>query len=743
MKSIYALTTALSAFLLFSLEPMVTRALLPQLGGSSAVWISALAFFQLSLLLGYGYTAAIASASSRRPSLWITHLALLGVAVLVLWQPQPGSLHLGLIGSPQLRLFALLSISIGLPFVILCSTAPLLQAWYARRESTAVPYRLFALSNLASLAALLAYPTVVETHLGLTTQFLCWRIGFVFYSLLTAMLTLRVRSAAPPSSLLEPGSPAPRSGRQSRGLWLALPAVASLQLAAVTAHLTQDVASLPLLWILPLGAYLLSFVLAFEFPRLYNRTLVVRLLAVLLFALGYFLAEVGSNVPIGLGIGLFTMELLLAAWFCHAELFARRPQQAKLTTTFYLYIAAGGAAGTLMVAVLSPLITDSNLDLPFAFLLTAALLLWVTWSTGWGSRALWAAGIASGLSLLFVMRGAYAHDSLLRARNFYGSLRVKQTQTPPQAFLARTLYNGNIQHGMQWFSTAYRDVPMTYYAPDSGVGLALNHGFACNRPRRIGVIGLGTGTLAAYGHTGDNLRFYEINPLVIDVAANLFTYTRRTAAMVTVVPGDARLTLAGEPPQGFDVLAVDAFSGDSIPVHLLTREALTLYRRHLAPGGVLAVHISNQYLDLAPVLARLAEDTANDAGGPLTARQIDSAPDQARGESLASWVLLTNRASLLHTAGDRRRRPSHRHRPLGTALDRPVFQPSSDSPLVWSPRVREQALAQGADQPLNAVLPGAVAARLPAGRLLPILEAQRPQALQAGHHLLRRVHKLQ
>lgn len=649
MKLAYVATVALSAFLLFSLEPMVTRLLLPELGGSSAVWLTALAFFQLVLLLGYAYATWAGSASGAAPARWRVHLGLLALSTAtVVFAPAWHPLHAAAVaGNPQLRLFAGLATSVGLPFATLSTTSPLLQAWYARREQVAVPYRLFALSNFASLSALLAYPTLLEPYLPLDTQFLLWRCGFILYVLMDVALTLRVRSAvAAPviSSAWGDEQAATATPNITKLRWFALAAAASLQLAATTAHLTQDIASMPLLWIIPLAAYLLSFVLAFEFPRLYSRALVVRLLAVLLFALGYFLLQTGMGLPIGLSIGLFTAELFVVAWFCHAELFQLRPSQAAASTGFYLWIAAGAAAGTLVVAIVSPLVTDSNFDLPASFLLTAALLLWITWSQGWPHRLLWSTGTALGLYLLIAVHSAYAVDALFRARNFYGAIRVKQTQTPPQAYLARTLYNGNIQHGMQWFSDASHRTPLTYYAADSGVGLTLQHCCSPARPRRIGVIGLGAGTLAAYGGHGDQMVFYDINPLVVEVAQHLFTYTRDTPASVTIIPGDARLSLSSDSQQVYDVLVVDAFTGDSIPTHLLTREALALYLRHLAPGGVLAFHISNQYLDLAPVLARLAEATP---GGQahLLAREVDSGPDADRGELLASWVLLTSHAA--------------------------------------------------------------------------------------------------
>ena len=651
IKFAYGCTIALSAVLLFTVEPMVTRAILPQLGGSSTIWITALAFFQLVLLLGYTYARLLVSVSTQRPAASSAHLPLVGLAALSLFLP--ASADLGGLGirNPQMRLFLLLSVSVGLPFLCLSTTAPLLQAWYARREGTAVPYRLFALSNLASLAALLAYPTLIEPHLALNLQFAAWKTAFLVYATMITFLALRMRAAQATvhdEETVAATAKRPVTSRKVRWLWLALPAVASLQLAAITAHLTQDVASLPLLWVVPLAAYLASFVLAFELPRLYRRALVVRLLAVLLFALGYFLAQADMSLPIGLSIGLFTAELFVAAWFCHAELFALRPAHTEGSASFYLHIAAGGALGSIAVAVVSPMLTDSNFDLPVSFLVTAVLVLVVLWREGWPERLLWSTGTVLGVYLLFALHAAYAHDALFRARNFYGSLRVKQTQSPPQALLARTLYNGNIQHGMQWFSDAFHRTPLTYYAPDSGIGLALDHCCEPGRPRRIGVVGLGAGTLAAYGEPGDTIRFYEINPLVLGVAQQLFTYTRDTPAHVSLVPGDARLSLAAEPPQGFDVLAIDAFSGDSIPTHLLTREALALYRHHLAPGGILAFHISNQYLDLAPVLARLAEFTQTSSGSAMVAGEIDNAPNDARGESLASWVLLTERAGFFN-----------------------------------------------------------------------------------------------
>jgi hypothetical protein len=382
--------------------------------------------------------------------------------------------------------------------------------------------------------------------------------------------------------------------------------------------------------------YLLSFVLAFEFAGLYRRWLMMRVLAVLLASLGYLLSKTGVDVPIALSIGFFVTELLIACWFLHAELFALRPSGSRASTAFYLSIAAGGAAGTFFVAVVSPLVFRSNYDVPIAFALTAAAALAVTWANGWQQRMLWTVATLLGCALLVVLRVEYGHDALVRLRNFYGTLLVRQTHTPPQAVTARTLVNGSIQHGVQWFADDFRRVPMSYYAEDSGVGLAMR--LCCgDRPRRIGVVGLGAGTLAAYGRPGDTIEFYEINPLDEDVAREVFTYLRDSKAAVKIVTGDARVSLGHQSPQGFDVLVVDAFSGDAIPVHLLTAEAMTLYRSHLAAGGVIAFHVSNQYLDLAPVIGRLAE-----ANG-MEAQEVHTAANEERGEMQAAWVLVSAR----------------------------------------------------------------------------------------------------
>ena len=631
-RSLYGFAIFLSAFLLFLVEPMSAKQLLPALGGSSAVWLTCLVFFQLTLLLGYLYAHWLTRhAFDRRRQL--LYLALLAAAIVLLITQRLIRPDLSLGSShPVTTIFLDLTLTIGLPFLLLGSTSPLLQIWLFRKQGGHVPYRLFALSNAGSLLALIAYPTLVEPHLPLRLQRFFWAAGFMVYAALCAILSRQVPEAAQPAPQQDTAT-APVS-TATRWLWFLLPMAAAMQLSAVTSHITSNIAAIPLLWILPLAVYLITFILAFEFPRLYRRSVLVRLLVVMLASLGYAISKIDSSFPIGIAILFFLFECFVACLFCHAEAYALRPQRPSETTLFYLLVAAGGVTGTFFIGIASPLLFAANYDLSITFLVTALLALAVTWPDGWGQRLLWATGCILMLYLNFALHNAYANDALMMNRNFYGSLRVKQSVTKEGQPL-RLLLNGTIQHGTQIFSPGLTRTPTTYYARDSGIGLALANCCA-GRTRNIGVVGLGAGTLAAYGNAGDRIRFYEINPHVLPIARNLFTYLRDSQARITVTEGDARASLAHEAPQGFDVLVVDAFSGDAIPIHLLTTEALTLYRKHLAPHGILAFHVSNQYLNLAPEVAQLA------AAAHMQARLFDTPSVDSRGEFRSTWVLLTD-----------------------------------------------------------------------------------------------------
>jgi hypothetical protein len=638
IRLLFSATIFLASFLLFLVEPIAAKQLLPFLGGSAAVWITCLVFFQTALLLAYLYAHWLAR--HPRPHL---HLVLLLAAfgLAAFWAFGGIDLASGP-SHPVATVFLALGVWIGLPFLALGATSPLLQVWWSRVEQTAIPYRLFALSNLASLLALAAYPTLVEPRITLHAQRIVWFCGFAVFGILAAAVTLRMRTAAVPiAALTSAESALPASPLSHKLLWLLLPMAASMQLCAVTAHITANIAPMPLLWILPLGVYLLTIIVAFEFPRLAPRAIVTRFLAVLLGGLGYMLSNVDVTVPMRIGIAFFLIELFFACLFCHSEAYALRPVRASESTVFYLLFAAGGALGSILVGIIFPLVFSFNYDVALTFFFTAALALAATWKVHWGQRLLWSAAGIMMLVLVFWLHIAYQRGTIAAVRNFYGALRVKQDLSSFPGATVRTLSNGSIQHGTQIFgSDAMRKTPTTYYAEDSGIGLALR--YCCQgpngsaRPRSIGVIGLGAGTLAAYGKPGDRIRFYEINPAVAPIAQNAFTYMRESGAQISVIAGDGRTSLAAEPPQHFDVLVVDAFTGDAIPLHLLTAEALALYRRNLAPGGIIAYHISNQHVDLEPAIALLAQNAG------MTARSLTTPPHPEVGEFTARWMLVTD-----------------------------------------------------------------------------------------------------
>ncbi len=636
-SELFSAVTFLSAFLLFLVEPIAAKQLLPRFGGSAGVWMGCLVFFQCALLAGYGYAhwlvrTRVGVAREER-----VHPLLVGLAVVfaAVWSVRSGR-SAGVTVHPALAICGDLLLTVGLPFAVLAATSPLVQAWFSRAHGGQTRFSLFGFSNAASLLALAAYPTLIEPYLPMHAQRVAWAVGFAVFAGMALRLQRRVgrpAGAVLPEEVVLPEDVNGETPRTGRLLWLLLPMAASMQLAAVTAHLTANVAAVPLLWILPLAAYLVSLILAFQFPRVLPQWLVVRLLAVMLASLGYLLSKVDISVPIAVAVVFYLAELFLASQFCHAAAYALRPRRAGETTLFYLVFAAGGALGALLVGAVFPLVFSANYDLALSFTVTAAVAGLAVWRQGWAQRLLWVTGTALLLVLLGLQRTAYKQDTLFSERNFYGTLRVQEKATA-RGETVRVLANGTIRHGTQIFTPELVRVPTTYYAYDSGVGLAMR--FCCGgRARRVGVVGLGAGTLAAYGRAGDTFRFYDLNPAVEPVARNLFAYLRQTPAEVTVVDGDARASLLREPAQRFDVLVVDAFSGDAIPLHLLTAEAMEVYMRQLAPGGVLAFHVSNQHVDLEPAVQMLG------AHAGLEARTVQNAPQDNRGEFRATWVLLT------------------------------------------------------------------------------------------------------
>jgi SAM-dependent methyltransferase len=654
---VYAAAIFLSSSLLFLVEPMAGKRLLPLLGGSSAVWITCLVFFQSALLLGYLCAHAIATRLPRRAQLAAYGL-LLAVSLVQIagtLDPHP---HASTV-RPVFSVLWILTSLIGLPFLALSATNPLLQAWFASggRDgggSAAPPYRLFALSNFGSLLALLTYPLFVEPNFSLRTQTLAWSIGFLGFVLVCgviianrrnvpnvreqetdqlAALSAAASAAAPVSTAVPSVMPDSPPSPGERTLWLLMAACGSLLLSAVTSHLSQNIAAIPLLWILPLTIYLLTFVLAFSGRKIYSRRLMMGLLPSALGGVGYLIVDTTKDVPIVISIPLFCLTLFIGAFFCHGELYLRRPA-ARYLTQYYLLIAAGGALGSMFVGVLAPLVFSGSYEMAWGLVYTAALAAAVMWKENIAWRVFWPAAAAALLAVVILQERADSNNAIVQVRSFYGTLRVTEESTE-DAGTVRTLIHGTIQHGTQFTANEeLRRNPTTYYSRNSGVGLALD--LCCKgRARRVADIGLGTGTLAAYGEPGDVFRFYEIDPRVEIIAKNVFTYLRESRATIEIAHGDARLSMEAEPPENYDVIAVDAFSGDAIPVHLLTAEAIKLYQRHLAPGGIIAFHISNNYLSLAPVV----QEEADHAG--LQAVMVSTEDDDDTGAFSSDWVLVT------------------------------------------------------------------------------------------------------
>ena len=627
--AIYGLVIFASAFLLFAVEPLIAKLILPWFGGVAAVWSVCLLFFQVVLLLGYFYAHGVSGNVPSRAQTRI-HAALLAASLLALrilprdsWRPAAPA-------HPALRILLLLCAMVGFPYFVLATTSPLLQSWYSRRRPGSDPYRFYALSNAGSMLALLTYPILIEPFISNSHQALVWEVAYAAVVLLCGAIALAptgvsaadaVNNSARPQAL-----PQPSPGWKLQTLWIGLAACGSALLLSVTNHISQNIASVPFLWILPLSLYVLSFILCFDARGWYRRDLFLRLLGVALGAMTYALGTSFSGLPWKVLILLYCLGLFICCMFCHGELVRLKPAPEHLTS-FYLMISLGGAIGAIFVALIAPQIFSGYYELEVALGVCAILVLVVhrrdpgsRFSKGWSNPAwLTLVGLAAVVVFsLFVTAREQAAGTRVMVRNFYGVLRVIDATYPNVVLLHgdeaqpldqdpryRKLMNGTIDHGLQFLGAARRREPTTYYGPNSGVGVALRAAGE-GRALRVGAIGLGAGTVAAYGRAGDHYTFYEINPLVVSVAQQEFTFLRDSPAATDIILGDARLSLEAESPQGFDVLVVDAFSGDSIPVHLLTREAFALYFRHLQPQGVLAVHISNQYLDLQPVVAGAA-----------------------------------------------------------------------------------------------------------------------------------------
>ncbi len=652
---LYAATILVSSFLLFLVQPIIAKQILPWFGGSAAVWTTCLVFFQLALLAGYTYSDFSGKLRARTQSglhlaLLVASLASLPIVAGLGWKPVGDE-------DPLWRILGLLTATIGLPYFMLSTTGPLVQSWFAREHTDPVTakrvYRFFALSNFGSLVGLLAYPFAIEPWVSTKVQAWGWSAGYALFVLLCIGSALRARrtgrsdvatnhpapDAPPPARAADEPPP----GMGDYALWLALAALASVLLLSISNHITQNVASIPFLWVLPLTLYLLTFVLCFEGRGgrgWYVRSIWILPTLAVLGLMAWGLTAERGVLHIESAVPLYCGGLFLACMFCHGELAHAKPA-ARYLTRFYLMLSLGGAAGGMFVGLAAPKLFDLYWELPLG--LTACALLAVVVTRGMFARSLAAIVPAAAIAATGVC-GYYAYafdafmreDTILAMRNFYGALRIKQTAPDNEPGAQRRLMHGVIMHGEQYVAQDRRGLITSYYGDSSGVGMAIER---IHPPeQRVGVIGLGAGTLAGYARKGDTFRLYEINPQVIDVAKRYFYYLTESQGRIETALGDARLVLEREPAQRFDVLAVDAFSSDAIPVHLITREALQVYLKHIKPDGAVAFHVTNRYLQLAPVVKLLADEVG------MEAVLITDDPEDAH-LSRTDWVIVTrNRA---------------------------------------------------------------------------------------------------
>ena len=669
--ALFVLAAFAGAALIFFVQPMVAKLVLPLLGGSPAVWNTSMAFFQAALLAGYGYAHLLQRLPTVRAQA-LVHIGVLIVAGLILPLRITTLLGEPSFQQPALWLVGVLMISIGAPFAALSATAPLVQAWHARvfRGEKGEPYALYAASNLGSLIALLAYPIIVEPTVTLAGQRLGWSAAYVMFVLLMASLAWSAsRNAAPAPGRAQAEAPG-RVTWRDRLVWVALAAIPSSLMLGVTAHLATDVASAPFLWVVPLALYLLTFIIAFQSKPAIRPELALLGQAAMLPACLY-LMPITTDIAYQLFIHLLCF--FASALVCHQALVARRPDPAHLTD-FYLCLSLGGVIGGGFNAFVAPVIFNAVWEYPLALVLAAAARPWrwrkltywevglvitgaatavfstfvsqfppnkiFTYDTYDTIRAILIAAIVSafllrrhtpafvGVAALLAL-AAQAIDSrseVIRSdRSFFGVLKQAEVEIGGLGGKVRTLAHGTTLHGAQARDDRYRCRPLTYYAPETPIGQVFRTVQAERAPINIATIGLGTGTSAAFTRSVDRLTFFEIDPLVVEIAHDPknFSYTTECArGKIDFVIGDARLTLAKQPPENFDIILVDAFSSDAIPAHLLTREAMKIYLSKLKPDGVIILHLSNRHLELSPP----AYAAAKAAGGVALEQFYQSSP---------------------------------------------------------------------------------------------------------------------
>lgn len=634
---LFALTVLVSAFLLFQVQPLISKIILPWFGGSPSVWTTAMLFFQCTLCAGYFYAHLLARRVRPERQAWV-HGALLAMAAALSFFVVPDATFKPTGDEdPVSRILLLLAVSVGLPYFCLATTGPLIQYWFARSSPGASAFRLYALSNAGSFLALLSFPYLFEPHFEIGQLGALWTAGFWLFAVLCGAVVWRVRAAKPLVAMRSATPSVPSAtlsavpGLGQRASWLALPALASLAFIATTDHVSHDVAPEPRLWIATLSLYLLTFIVCFDHPRWYRRgpAAAVTLLAIALLSGRHDIPEwLGFEVSYGLTETRWAhfATLFLICFVCHGELYRRRPDNPRFITEFYLLMSVGGACGGLFVALIATHFFADYYEWSLALVGAIGLgsaILWEVFappgrSPATGLLAATAVVVLAGLVIywedpLGLRRDdepEYRSQRVHQARNFYGTVSViERRYRAHPADDRRTFYSGQIIHGMQFLDPARKRLGVTYYSPGSGAGETLTYAMEKRSGLRVAIVGLGAGTLANYARETDRYDFFDINPEVFRVADRWFDNLAACRAREKRnVLGDARLKFEGLPADvRYDVIVLDAFSGDSVPVHLLTREAFALYRQHLAPSGFIVVHITNSYLNLFPVVRRQAE----------------------------------------------------------------------------------------------------------------------------------------
>lgn len=678
---LFFITIFIGAFLLFQVQPFIAKIILPYFGGGAAVWTACMLFFQAFLLFGYLYAHLLSKCSTFKKQA-VVHGALLLFSLVFLPINVDNELTVLSTEQPLWSIIYLLTVTVGLPYLLLSATGPLVQHWFSLSVVGKQAYRLYSWSNLASLLALLSFPFLFEPLLSSTNQAMFWSVGYGIYCVvIMVLMIITAKQLALPvfnkrdlpeadlnktaNESFAQANPANAQDNLTQDgesyhkyqplLWLALSTLGVVLLVSTTNAMTQNIPPIPFLWILPLCLYLLSFIISFHSPKWYVRWywlllfIPTSLIAILMFF-------IGSQFDITSQVLIYSSILFSACMICHGELAKLKPNVERLTW-YYLVMAFGGLLGSVLVAFVAQHVFIQFLEFPLAIIAVLALFALSVYTSEKQVNKLvfTSGGLAIFCSVILAqLNSQYVKTDIHSARNFYGILSVKDVEI--DGVKERRLIDGTTSHGTQYLSAEHKNTPLSYYRKDTGVAIALEQFSLINQAQgkslTVGLVGLGAGTLAAYGKPNDEYRFYELNPAVLDAAQNYFTYLADSQANITLVVGDGRVSLANELKAAksnqnalapFDVLVIDAFSGDSIPQHLLTVEAMDLYWQHLHENGVLAVHISNTHLNLLPLMQGLAQQTGKEIRYFKTKAATEYGHD-------TEWVWLTNHKELLENA---------------------------------------------------------------------------------------------